>query len=101
MEGSEPDRAAIVGSVDFLEHFRDLPDPRQRGKVIYPLEEGLVLCLLAVLGGAEMIVDSALFGQKKLTLLRRFRPFENGTPAHDHLGIFLRRWRRSHSNAAS
>ena len=53
MEGSEADRGAIVESVVFLEHFRDLPDPRQRGKVIYPLEEVLLLCLLAVLAGAE------------------------------------------------
>ncbi len=28
----------------------------------------------------------ARFGEKKLSLLRRFRPFEHGTPAHDHLG---------------
>jgi predicted transposase YbfD/YdcC len=89
MEGSEADRGAIVESVVFLEHFRDLPDPRQRGKVIYPLEEVLLLCLLAVLAGAETIVDIARFGEKKLTLLRRFRPFENGTPAHDHLGDIL------------
>jgi len=25
----------------------------------------------------------------KLTFLRRFRPFEDGTPAHDHLGDIL------------
>ncbi|MBC7951150.1 MAG: transposase family protein, partial [Rhodospirillaceae bacterium] len=37
----------------FLEHFRDLPDPRQAGKVVYPLDEVLLLCLLAVLAGAE------------------------------------------------
>jgi len=30
--------------------------------------------------------DIALFGVKKLTLLRRFRPFLGGTPSHDHLG---------------
>src|SRR5262249_45414236 len=28
----------------------------------------------------------ARFGQKKLELLRRFRPFRDGTPSHDHLG---------------
>ena len=28
-------------------------------------------------------------GRKKLDLLRRFRPFKNGTPAHDHLGDIL------------
>jgi hypothetical protein len=53
-------------AVVFLNHFKDLPDPRQPGKVVYPLEEVLLLCLLAVLGGAETIVDIAMFGEKKL-----------------------------------
>jgi predicted transposase YbfD/YdcC len=42
-----------------------------------------------VLAGAETIVDIALFGDKKLALLRRFRRFRDGTPAHDHLGDIL------------
>jgi predicted transposase YbfD/YdcC len=70
----------------FLEFFEDLPDPRQRGKVMYPLDEVLLLALLAVLAGAETFVDIARFGAKKLSLLRRFRPFLGGTPSHDHLG---------------
>ncbi|GLR67432.1 ISAs1 family transposase [Acidocella aquatica] len=70
----------------FLEYFEDLPDPRQRGKVMYPLDEVLLLALLAVLAGAETFVDIARFGTKKLPLLRRFRPFLDGTPSHDHLG---------------
>ena len=70
----------------FLGCFADFPDPRQRGKVIYPLEEVLLLCLLAVLAGAETFVDIARFGQKKIELLRRFLPFRDGTPSHDHLG---------------
>jgi hypothetical protein len=37
------------------------------------------LCLLA---GAETFD----FGAEKLVLLRRFRPFCDGTPSHDHLG---------------
>lgn len=76
-------------AVVFLSHFEDLEDPRQRGKVQYPLDEILLLCLLAVLAGAETITDIALFGRKKLDLLRRFRPFAMGTPAHDHLGDIL------------
>ena len=36
----------------FLEFFADFPDPRQPGKVIYPLEEVFLLCLLAVLAGS-------------------------------------------------
>jgi predicted transposase YbfD/YdcC len=86
MEGRGAACAAVSESVVFLGYFKDLPDPRQRGKVIYPLEEVLLLCLLAVLGGAETFVDIARFGEKKLGLLRRFRPFRDGTPSHDHLG---------------
>jgi predicted transposase YbfD/YdcC len=76
-------------TVVFLSHFKDLKDPRQQGKITYPLDEVLLLCLLAVLAGAETIVDIALFGGKKLALLRRFRRFRDGTPAHDHLGDIL------------
>jgi DDE_Tnp_1-associated len=77
---------ALSEAVVFLNHFRDLPDPRQAGKALYPLAEILLLCLLAVLAGAETFVDIARFGQKKLDLLRRFRPVRDGTPSHDHLG---------------
>jgi predicted transposase YbfD/YdcC len=77
---------AIGESIVFLDHFKGLPDPRQRGKITYPLGEVLLLCLLAVLGGAETFVDIARFGEKKIDLLRRFRPFRDGTPSHDHLG---------------
>ena len=77
---------AIGEATVFLDYFKDLSDPRQSGKVIYPLAEVLLLCLLAVLGGADSFVDIARFGQKKLDLLRRFLPFRDGTPSHDQLG---------------
>jgi predicted transposase YbfD/YdcC len=86
MEGAGSEFGAIGEAVVFLDYFKDLPDPRQRGKVIYPLPEVLLLCLLAVLAGAETFVDIARFGEKKIDLLRRFRPFRDGTPSHDHLG---------------
>lgn len=77
---------ALGEGLAFLEHFRGITDPRQSGKVLYPLDEVLLLCLLAVLAGAETFTDIARFGTKKLDLLRRFRPFRDGTPSHDHLG---------------
>jgi len=86
MERVAADFRALGEAVVFLDYFKDLPDPRQRGKVIYPLDEVLLLCLLAVLSGAETFVDIARFGEKKIALLRRFRPFRDGTPSHDHLG---------------
>jgi predicted transposase YbfD/YdcC len=78
--------AALLESIVFLDHFADLPDPRQLSKVIYPLGEILLLSLLAVVAGAETFTAIAQFGKSKLALLRRFRPFANGTPDHDRLG---------------
>jgi predicted transposase YbfD/YdcC len=89
MDGAAPECAAFDETVVFLSHFKDLRDPRQQGKVSYPLDEILLLCLLAVLAGAECFTEIALFGIKKLEFLRRFRPFRDGTPAHDHLGDIL------------
>jgi hypothetical protein len=86
MDGVTEDRGAFGEAVVFLSHFKDLPDHRQRGKVMYPLDEVLLLALLAVLAGAESFVDIARFGRMKLEFLRRFRPFLDGTPSHDHLG---------------
>jgi predicted transposase YbfD/YdcC len=86
MEEAAWEPGVLAEAVVFLEYFKDVTDHRQPGKVIYPLDEVLLLCLLAVLGGAETFVDIARFGEKKIALLRRFRPFRDGTPSHDHLG---------------
>ena len=72
--------------VEFLEHFESLEDHRQRAKVLYPLDEILLVVLLGVLAGCESWVEIAKFGEAKLDLLRRFRPFKDGTPSHDQLG---------------
>jgi len=80
------DFVALAETTVFLSYFKEMPDHRQPGKVRYPLDEVLLLCLLAVLAGAEAFTDIARFGEKKRDLLRRFRPFANGTPSHDHLG---------------
>ncbi len=42
-----------------------------------------------MLAGAETITGIARFGEAKLDLLRCFRGFRAGTPAHDHLGDIL------------
>ena len=36
----------VSQAVVFLNHFRDLPDPRQAGKALYPLEEVMLLSRL-------------------------------------------------------
>jgi predicted transposase YbfD/YdcC len=89
MDDATADCAIFDETVVFLRYFNDLDDPRQQGKVTYPLDEILLLCLFAVLAGAECFTEIALFGVKKLGFLRRFRPFKDGTPDHGHLGDIL------------
>ena len=57
--------------IEFLGSFEALDDTRQQAKVLYPLPEILLLCLCAVLGGADSWVEVALYGQRKLGFLRR------------------------------
>ena len=52
MDEARADLAALDETVVFLDYFKALPDRRQRGKVVYPLDEVLLLALLAVLAGA-------------------------------------------------
>ena len=86
MDMPAQEEGGIFEATVFLDYFMDLPDSRQPGKVIYPLDEVLLLALLATLAGAEAFTDIARFGEKKLSLLRRFRPFRDGTPPHDRIG---------------
>jgi hypothetical protein len=86
MDETPQDRGKLFEATAFLSDLNDLDDTRQPGKVIYPLDEVLLLSLLAVLAGAETFTDIARFGDKKLPLLRRFRPSRDGTPPHDRIG---------------
>lgn len=89
MSDSDGVFAAITETVGFLFYFRGLEDPRQACRIDYPLEEILLLCLTAMLAGAEHITEIALFGETRLSLLRKLLPFTNGIPRHDHLGDIL------------
>ena len=47
----------------FLTHFQAVEDPHQEGKVLYPLEEILLLVLCGVISGADGWTSIALYGQ--------------------------------------
>ncbi len=72
--------------ITILQHFGNLTDPRQPGKVLYPLIEVLFVALCASLCGVNTFVDMELFGNAKLEFLKKFLPFENGIPSHDTFG---------------
>jgi hypothetical protein len=72
MQASAKAAEAFDRVVEFLESFEPLEDHRQRAKVLYPLDEVLLLVLLGVLAGCEGWVEIEKFGEAKLNLLRRF-----------------------------
>ena len=56
---------------NFLTHFQAVEDPHQEGKVLYPLEEILLLVLCGVISGADGWMSIALYGQKKGNYIRK------------------------------
>src|SRR5215213_9977523 len=68
-----------------IEHFSALEDPRQAGKVVYPLPEIMLLVLCATLAAAEDFVEIRRWGREKLAFLRTLLPFARGIPSHDTL----------------
>lgn len=61
---------------DLRLHFSVIKDPRSEKNKLYPLEEILLLCVCAVVSGAEGWEGIAAFGRSKRAWLRRFLPFE-------------------------
>ena len=78
MTRSQPTRS-------LLDHFTALKDPREPWRVLYPLEEVLLLVLCATLSGMEDFVEIKLWGEQRIDFLRRFLPYERGIPSHDTL----------------
>ena len=76
-------RRRIGDALDFLTFFDELPEPRQQAKVVYPLSELLLCCLVGVVCGANGWVEIEEYCEAKLSFLRRFLPFEHGVASHD------------------
>ncbi len=74
----------------FQSVIKDLPDPRQAGKVVFPLDEILLLSLCGAVSGCDSFVEIAEYGEEKLPFLRELAPFEAGIPSHDTLCAVFR-----------
>jgi len=74
---------SVGHGLGWLEFFDEVPEPRQKAKVLYPLAELLLCALVGVLCGAEGWVEVEEYCEAKLDFLRRFLPFEHGIASHD------------------
>lgn len=69
-----------MSSATLLGHFSALDDPRQRGKVVYPLPKIMLLVLCATLAEAEDFVEVRHWGRQKLDFLRGCCPLPVASP---------------------
>jgi predicted transposase YbfD/YdcC len=74
---------SVGHGLGWLEFFEEVAEPRQKAKVLYPLPELLLCCLVGVLCGAEGWVEVEEYCEAKLDFLRRFLRFEHGIASHD------------------
>jgi predicted transposase YbfD/YdcC len=74
-----------------LDHFSQLPDEREPQRIMYPLEEVLLLVTCATLCSCDDFDDIALWGEHHLDFLRRFSDFHFGIPCARWLRILFNR----------
>jgi predicted transposase YbfD/YdcC len=70
-----------------LQHFSELSDDREPGRIMYPLAEVLLLVTCATIASCDDFDDIVAWGENNLGFLRRFSEF--------HFGIPCERWLRS------
>lgn len=71
----------------FTKIFSQLSDPRRttKGNFLYPLVEILFLTISAVISDAKSWEQIRVFAEDQIGWLRKFYPYENGTPSSDVL----------------
>jgi predicted transposase YbfD/YdcC len=69
-----------------LQHFSELGDEREPWRVMYPLQEVMLLVTCATIASCDDFDDIAAWGKHHLAFLRRFSDF--------HYGIPCERWLR-------
>ena len=63
-----------------LKHFSELDDDRESWRVVYPIEEVLLLVICATIASCDDFEDIVEWGEQHLDFLRRFSEFHHGIP---------------------
>lgn len=74
---------------NLVEHFSKLEDPRIDRNKKHELIDVIVLCVCAVVSGAEGWSDIEEFGRAKLEWLRKYVPLANGIPVDDTIARII------------
>ena len=74
-----------------LEHFSELGDEREPWRVMYPLEEVLLLVVCATIASCDDFYDIVAWGEHHLDFLRRFSAFHHGIPCERWVRMLVNR----------
>ena len=74
-----------------LEHFAEIKDTRQSCKVMYRLDEVLLLVVCATMASCDDYEDIVLWGENHLDFLRGLRDYHFGIPCADWLRVVMNR----------
>jgi predicted transposase YbfD/YdcC len=80
------DRLALL-----LHEFSELEDDREPWRVMYPLEEVLLLVTCATIASCDDFDDIVTWGEHHLDFLRRFCEFHHGVPSERWVRILVNR----------
>jgi len=74
-----------------LRHFSELKDDREPWRIVYPLQEVLLLVTCATIASCDDFDDIVAWGKHHLAFLRHFSEFHNGIPCERWLRALLNR----------
>src|SRR6266581_7654712 len=74
-----------------LKHFAELGDEREPWRVMYPLNEVLLLVVCATIASCDDFDDVVAWGKHHLAFLRRFSEFHHGIPCERWLRTLVNR----------
>lgn len=76
-------------SLDFVDHFSTVEDPRVDRTKRHGLIDIMFICVAGTIAGCEGPTDIADFARTQLKWCRKFVELENGVPSHDTIGRLL------------
>ncbi len=74
-----------------LRHFSELKDNREPWRIVYPLQEVLLLVTCATIASCDDFDDIVAWGKHHLAFLRHFSEFHHGIPCERWLRALLNR----------
>jgi hypothetical protein len=74
-----------------LEHVSELSDERERGPIMYPLDEVLLLVTCATIASCDEFDEIAAWGEHHLDFLRRVSEFHFGVPCERWIRCLVNR----------